>query len=69
MSYFQPKKSGKKYHIFGEGGGQKLSNDCSVDFLGQIPIRENKEFDNIKNDYAPIVGKIVQKLSILASTR
>lgn len=69
MSYFQPEESGKKYHIFGKGGGQKLSKDCSVDFLGEIPIRENKEFDNIKNDYIPIVGKIVQKLAILASTR
>ena len=37
MSYFQPEESGKKYHIFGQGGGQKLSKDCSVDFLGEIP--------------------------------
>lgn len=69
MSYFQPQEQGVKYHIFGEGGGQKLSNASSVDFLGEIPIRVNKEFDNIRNDYLPIVGKIVQKLSILAATR
>jgi ATP-binding protein involved in chromosome partitioning len=69
MSFFQPQDTGVKYHIFGEGGGQKLSNASSVDFLGEIPIRVNKEFDNIRNDYLPIVGKIVQKLSILAATR
>ena len=69
MSFFQPQETGVKYHIFGEGGGQKLSNASSVDFLGEIPIRVNKEFDNIRNDYLPIVGKIVQKLSILAATR
>ena len=69
MSFFQPEETGKKYHIFGKGGGQKLSKVTTVDFLGEIPIRENKAFDNIREDYLPIVGKIVQKLSILAATR
>jgi ATP-binding protein involved in chromosome partitioning len=69
MSFFQPDESGQKYHIFGKDGGQQLSKECSVDFFGEIPIKENKEFKNIHSDYLAITGKIVQKLSILAASK
>lgn len=69
MSFFQPDENGEKYFIFGKEGGQKLSEESSVDFLGEIPIKENKKFDNIHKDYLAITGKIVQKLSILAASK
>lgn len=69
MSFFQPDENGEKYYIFGKEGGQKLSKESSVDFLGEIPIKENKKFDNIYKDYLAITGKIVQKLSILAASK
>jgi ATP-binding protein involved in chromosome partitioning len=69
MSFFQPDENGEKYYIFGKEGGQKLSKESSVDFLGEIPIKENKKFDNIHKDYLAITGKIVQKLSILAASK
>ncbi len=69
MSFFQPEENGKKYYLFGKEGGLKLSEESSVDFLGKIPIKENKNFDNIHKDYLAITGKIVQKLSILAASK
>lgn len=38
MSYFIAPDTGKKYDIFGVGGGQRLSQELSVPFLGGIPI-------------------------------
>jgi ATP-binding protein involved in chromosome partitioning len=38
MSYFIAPDTGKKYDIFGSGGGSSLANDAEVPFLGGIPI-------------------------------
>ena len=38
MSYFIAPDTGTRYNIFGEGGGQKLSNDYHVPFLGAVPL-------------------------------
>lgn len=38
MSYFIAPDTGKKYDIFGSGGGEKTSKELSVPFLGGIPI-------------------------------
>jgi ATP-binding protein involved in chromosome partitioning len=38
MSYFIAPDTGKKYDIFGFGGGEKLSKELQVPFLGGIPI-------------------------------
>jgi len=39
MSYFvPPDMPGKKYSIFGEGGGRKFADELNVSLLGQIPI-------------------------------
>jgi len=38
MSYFIAPDTGKKYDIFGLGGGQKLAKESNVPFLGEIPI-------------------------------
>jgi ATP-binding protein involved in chromosome partitioning len=37
MSYFIG-EDGKRYEIFGHGGGAKLARDAGVPFLGEIPI-------------------------------
>lgn len=38
MSYFIAPDTQKKYDIFGSGGGEKLSAEMNVPFLGGIPI-------------------------------
>ncbi|QQS36799.1 MAG: iron-sulfur cluster carrier protein ApbC [Ignavibacteriales bacterium] len=38
MSYFIAPDTGKQYDIFGRGGGEKISNELNVPFLGGIPI-------------------------------
>ncbi|MFP6630003.1 MAG: Mrp/NBP35 family ATP-binding protein [Myxococcota bacterium] len=39
MSYFTPPElPDKKYYIFGEGGGKRISDELGVDFLGEVPI-------------------------------
>jgi ATP-binding protein involved in chromosome partitioning len=38
MSYFIAPDTGNKYEIFGRGGGQKLCDEYSLNFLGQVPI-------------------------------
>ena len=41
MAYFSPEDMPeKKYHIFGEGGGQKLADELEVPLLAQVPIVE-----------------------------
>lgn len=41
MSYFIAPDTGKRYDIFGNGGGEKLSKEFKVPFLGSIPINQN----------------------------
>ncbi|MDM7923121.1 MAG: Mrp/NBP35 family ATP-binding protein [Pyrinomonadaceae bacterium] len=38
MSYFVAPDTGTRYNIFGEGGGQKLSDEYGLNFLGQVPL-------------------------------
>ncbi len=38
MSYFIAPDTGKKYDIFGTGGGSKIAEELKVPFLGGIPI-------------------------------
>ncbi|MCD6091310.1 MAG: P-loop NTPase, partial [Bacteroidales bacterium] len=41
MSYFAPEDCpGKKYHIFGQGGGQIVANELDSELIGSIPIVE-----------------------------
>ncbi|MFT4876715.1 MAG: ATP-binding protein involved in chromosome partitioning [Bacteroidia bacterium] len=69
MSYFKPEDDGKKYYLFGKDGGRMLSEECDLDLLGQIQVKEDKSFESLHSEYLPIVGKIVQKLSVLAASR
>jgi len=38
MSYFLAPDTGKRYTIFGEGGGQRLAEEYGVPLLAQIPL-------------------------------
>jgi len=38
MSYFIAPDTGKRYDIFGSGGGERLAKELKVPFLGGIPI-------------------------------
>lgn len=38
MSYFVAPDTGTRYNIFGEGGGEKIAAEYSLNFLGQVPI-------------------------------
>ena len=38
MSYFVAPDTGKRYAIFGEGGGQKLADEYGVPLLAQVPL-------------------------------
>lgn len=38
MSYFIAPDTGNKYEIFGRGGGQKLSDEYGLTFLGEVPM-------------------------------
>jgi len=38
MSYFIAPDTGKRYDIFGEGGGQREADRLKVPLLGQVPI-------------------------------
>jgi ATP-binding protein involved in chromosome partitioning len=41
MSYFVAPDTGKRYDIFGHGGGQTMAQEVSVDFLGEVPLEPN----------------------------
>jgi ATP-binding protein involved in chromosome partitioning len=38
MSYFVAPDTGARYNIFGEGGGERLSKEYGVPFLGAVPL-------------------------------
>ena len=38
MSYFVAPDTGKRYSIFGEGGGRRLANEYNVPLLAQVPL-------------------------------
>lgn len=38
MSYFIAPDTGKRYEIFGNGGGKKAATEMGIPFLGEIPI-------------------------------
>jgi len=73
MSYFIAPDSGKKYDIFGFGGGEKLSKELQVPFLGEIPIDPRIRiggdkgipivFDLPDTEYSEIITGISRKLA------
>lgn len=41
MSYFVAPDTGKRYDIFGHGGGEAMAKEVNVDFLGEVPLEPN----------------------------
>jgi ATP-binding protein involved in chromosome partitioning len=49
MSWFECEEApGKKYYIFGKGGGKKLADETNLPLLGEIPILEEIREDGDK---------------------
>ncbi|MDX1699220.1 MAG: Mrp/NBP35 family ATP-binding protein [Melioribacteraceae bacterium] len=73
MSYFIAPDTGKKYDIFGSGGGKNLANELKTSFLGGIPIdpriREGGDsgnpilYDLPDIDESKIILQIAEKLN------
>lgn len=73
MSYFIAPDTGKKYDIFGSGGGERICKELNVEFLGGIPIdpriREGGDngipmvYDQPDSEYAKIMIDISRKLT------
>ena len=59
------KEFGFNFHELRKEAGKKGRKE----FLGEIPIKENKTFANLEANYLSITGKIVQKLSISAANQ
>ena len=76
MSYFIG-DDGKKYEIFGQGGGKKASEDFNINFFGQIPLVQKirEQGDNgvpivledpnhsVSKDYITITEKIAVEVA------
>ena len=54
MSYFES-DSGEKYNIFGEGGGEALSDKFGIPLLGKVPISENT--NNVADSGTPLIDQ------------
>jgi ATP-binding protein involved in chromosome partitioning len=82
MSYFTPPElPGKKYYLFGQGGGRRTAEELGVDFLGELPIDprvvEGGDIGRPILDFAPdsdvaramreVAGAVVRKLAVLAA--
>ncbi len=73
MSYFIAPDTGKKYDIFGTGGGEKLSKELNANFLGGIPIEPKIRiggdkgipivFDTPELEHAKIIMNIAKNLA------
>ncbi|SFF00202.1 Mrp/NBP35 family ATP-binding protein [Alteribacillus iranensis] len=52
MSYLESKVTGEREYVFGQGGGERLSEELKTELLGQIPLGQ-PEID--EDDFAPSV--------------
>jgi ATP-binding protein involved in chromosome partitioning len=81
MSYFTPSdQPDRKYHIFGQGGGERVAAELNVDFLGEVPIDPRIAEDGdlgkpivVSQPDSPssvafqeIAGKVARKVAMLA---
>jgi len=75
MSYFTPPDAlDKKYYIFGQGGGEKISKEFDVEFFGEIPLDMNmREYNDsgmpiVERDFehpqSQIIVEIAKKVMI-----
>ena len=80
MSYFTPDDApDKKYRLFGEGGGQTLSKEYNVPFLGELPLNpslmQHIDQGNITATspelapYYPVASALAQQVSMVQITK
>ncbi len=84
MSYFTPPDlPDRKYHLFGQGGGERTAAELGVDFLGEVPIDPRIVEGGDKGRpitldapdaeasqvFAALAGKVARKLAMLAETK
>ena len=61
MSYFQDKESKKRFNIFGEDGGNKISERLGIELIGQIPIEVPKN-NNCLYDLTQNAGRVIDDI-------
>lgn len=52
MAYFQSKETGNKEFVFGQGGGKKLAEVLETKVLGQLPLQQPYEDEDV---FAPSI--------------
>ncbi|MUK90790.1 P-loop NTPase [Ornithinibacillus sp. L9] len=74
MAYFQSQKTGEKEYVFGRGGGQKLAEVLKTKVLGQLPLQQPYEEEDVfapsvyqedhplGKEYHKIAAKVVAKV-------
>lgn len=74
MAYYESKKTGEKEFVFGQGGGQKLADVLKTKVLGQLPLQQPYEEEDVfapsiyqedhplGKEYHKIAAKIVAKV-------
>lgn len=74
MAYFESKATGEKEYVFGQGGGKKLAEVLKTKVLGQLPLQQPYEEEDvfapsiyqedhpIGKEYHKIASKIVAKV-------
>lgn len=82
MSYFVPPDlPDRRYYIFGQGGGRRIAEELSVDFLGEVPIDprvveggdagrpvvEDAPESPAAQAFLEIAGRVARRLAVLAS--
>jgi len=83
MSYFIAPDTGNRYHIFGEGGGQRVADEYGVPLLAQLPL--DPETRKGGDEGAPIIvlrpqsaqaqafrelgARVIERLEAVASLR
>ena len=75
MSWFQPEKQEKKYFLFGQGGGEELAREYSLELLSQIPLIEaieGNEFQNhplLELEFAKISEKLIRSIESIKAKK
>lgn len=74
MAYFESQQTGEKEYVFGQGGGKKLAEVLKTQVLGQLPLQQPYEEEDVfapsiyqadhplGKEYHKIAAKIVAKV-------
>lgn len=74
MAYFKSEKTGEKEYVFGQGGGKKLAEVLKTKVLGQLPIQQPYEEEDVfapsvyqedhpnGKEYHKIAAKVIAKM-------